>query len=483
MATPREDLRRPPPGRFGGIGGLFGGMGGYNPFRGGGFNPYPDWAPDQQQQMPFMGGGGLNPYMGGESGFNPYQQMSYPELTSQQMDEAGLSRQEQNRVERGIIAPDIQGKISDWQTGRWTPEQIAAWEQQQLQQQLQDDGSGGFFRRLVPEIKQQLQPPPDMVGIGDFERQQQLQQQLQPAGAASPYFQDMMGRAAYEPQGQAQQAQQAQQLQQQLAGQQQALEAGLGGVGMYGRMQDGAAAAPARSYETPADYAQQEQKTAWEQQQQQAAAPVPQRWTPEEKASWAQQQLQQQLQQAQQQLQPPSDMMMTRSDTGESMTAEEYAARQAGYQPQTSPVPFQRSEVSRTPAPLERQQQRRLDQLRGRLSKLEGEVGIPPMLPQKPDMSIPPMLPQKPVFEGPLPGPRLPAPPKAIPDISLPGWMAPQTPEVGIPPMLPQKPVFEGPLPGPRLPPTPPRGIRAIPRLGASRGVFAKNPSKRRGGR
>ena len=175
--------------------------------------------------------------------------------------------------------------------------------------------------------------------------------------------------------------------------------------------------------------------------------------------------------------------MMTRSDTGESMTAEEYAARQAGYQPQTSPVPFQRSEVSRTPAPLERQQQRRLDQLRGRLSKLEGEVGIPPMLPQKPDMSIPPMLPQKPVFEGPLPGPRLPAPPKAIPDISLPGWMAPQTPEVGIPPMLPQKPVFEGPLPGPRLPPTPPRGIRAIPRLGASRGVFAKNPSKRRGGR
>jgi hypothetical protein len=57
--------------------------------------------------------------------------MSYPELTSQQMGEAGLSRQEQNRVGRGIIAPDIQGKISDWQTGRWTPEQIAAWEASQ----------------------------------------------------------------------------------------------------------------------------------------------------------------------------------------------------------------------------------------------------------------------------------------------------------------------------------------------------------------
>ena len=46
----------------GGLGGLFGGMGG-------GFNPY-------QQQMPMMGGfnpymgGGFNPYMGG--GFNPY---------------------------------------------------------------------------------------------------------------------------------------------------------------------------------------------------------------------------------------------------------------------------------------------------------------------------------------------------------------------------------------------------------------------------
>jgi hypothetical protein len=45
----------------GGLGGLFGGMGGYNPY---------------QQQMPMMGGfnpymgGGFNPYMGG--GFNPY---------------------------------------------------------------------------------------------------------------------------------------------------------------------------------------------------------------------------------------------------------------------------------------------------------------------------------------------------------------------------------------------------------------------------
>ena len=367
---------------------------------------------------------------------------------------------------------------------QWTDRYGRGWGTDPMQRQQQQFGGGpGKGGRGQPS-PQQFPGGPGKGGGGYGQAQQLGQQlqpaQLQPAGAASPYFQDIMGRAAYEPQGQ---AQQLGRLQQQLAGQQQALGAGLGGVGMYGGMQDGAAAEPARSYETYPDAAQQEQKTAWEQQQQQAAAPVPQRWTPEEKASWAQQQLQQQLQQAQQQLQPPSDMMMTRSDTGESMTAEEYAARQAGYQPQTSPVPFQRSEVSRTPAPLERQQQRRLDQLRGRLSKLEGEVGIPPMLPQKPDMSIPPMLPQKPVFEGPLPGPRLPAPPKAIPDISLPGWMAPQTPEVGIPPMLPQKPVFEGPLPGPRLPPTPPRGIRAIPRLGASRGVFAKNPSKRRGGR
>ena len=40
----------------GGLGGLFGGMGGYNPY---------------QQQSPMMGGGGFNPYMGG-GGFNPY---------------------------------------------------------------------------------------------------------------------------------------------------------------------------------------------------------------------------------------------------------------------------------------------------------------------------------------------------------------------------------------------------------------------------
>ena len=75
MTTLRPDFRRPPPGRFGGIGGLFGGMGGrmggYNPFMGGGFNPY------QQQRNPFMGGG-FNPYQqrmpfmgGGMGGFNP----------------------------------------------------------------------------------------------------------------------------------------------------------------------------------------------------------------------------------------------------------------------------------------------------------------------------------------------------------------------------------------------------------------------------
>jgi hypothetical protein len=98
------------------------------------------------------------------------------------------------------------------------------------------------------------------------------------------------------------QAQQAQQLQQQLAGQQQALGAGLGGVGMYGGMQNGAEAAPARSYETYPDAAQQapapvipqrwtpEQKAAWGQQQQAAAPVIPQRWTPEEKTAWGQQQ-------------------------------------------------------------------------------------------------------------------------------------------------------------------------------------------------
>jgi hypothetical protein len=97
---------------------------------------------------------------------------------------------------------------------------------------------------------------------------------------ARPAYEEMMGRSAQEQQQLAGQ-QQAQQAQQQLAGQQQALGAGLGGgVGMYGGMQDGAAAEPVRSYETYPDAAQQEQKTAWEQQQQQAAAPIPQRWTP-----------------------------------------------------------------------------------------------------------------------------------------------------------------------------------------------------------
>ena len=106
MTTPREDFRSAPPGRFGGIGGLFGGGGGYNPyqqqrmpFMGGGYNPYQQqrpmmgggFNPYQQQRMPFMGGGfnpyqqqrmpfmggGFNPYMGG--GFNPYQQRRGPQ--------------------------------------------------------------------------------------------------------------------------------------------------------------------------------------------------------------------------------------------------------------------------------------------------------------------------------------------------------------------------------------------------------------------
>jgi len=96
MTSIRPDFRRPPQsGRFGGIGGLFGrmggrmGMGGYNPFMGGGFNPYQQQRPmmggfnPYQQRMPFMGGrmgGGFNPYqrqmpfMGMGGGFNPYQQ-------------------------------------------------------------------------------------------------------------------------------------------------------------------------------------------------------------------------------------------------------------------------------------------------------------------------------------------------------------------------------------------------------------------------
>ena len=87
MTTPRPDFRRPPPGRFGGIGGLFGGMGGrmggYNPFMGGGFNPY------QQQRNPFMGGG-----MGG---FNPYQQQQDPQAPPSISDlYGGLDEEQKN---------------------------------------------------------------------------------------------------------------------------------------------------------------------------------------------------------------------------------------------------------------------------------------------------------------------------------------------------------------------------------------------------
>ena len=76
--------------RFGGgLGGLFGGMGGYNPYQqqnpmmGGGFNPYmggggfnPMMGGGFNPMMgggfnPYMGGGGFNPMMGG-GGFNPY---------------------------------------------------------------------------------------------------------------------------------------------------------------------------------------------------------------------------------------------------------------------------------------------------------------------------------------------------------------------------------------------------------------------------
>ena len=54
----------PQPSRFsGGLGGLFGGMGGFNPYMGGGFNPM------MGRGFNPMMGGGFNPYMGG--GFNP----------------------------------------------------------------------------------------------------------------------------------------------------------------------------------------------------------------------------------------------------------------------------------------------------------------------------------------------------------------------------------------------------------------------------
>jgi len=191
---------------------------------------------------------------------------------------------------------------------QWTDRYGRGWGTDPMQRQQQQFGGGpGKGGRGQPS-PQQFPGGPGKGGGGYGQAQQLGQQlqpaQLQPAGAASPYFQDIMGRAAYEPQGQ---AQQLGQLQQQLAGQQQALGAGLGGgVGMYGGMQDEAAAEPARFAASPSkngivgigDFEQKQIVAPKDQavgigdfeQKQIADQPsvTPQKWTPEEKAAWAQ---------------------------------------------------------------------------------------------------------------------------------------------------------------------------------------------------
>lgn len=180
---------------------------------------------------------------------------------------------------------------------------------QQLQQQLQgqrelaqqgvDTGYQNFQRqREYPRqqlgaLSQQLQGMPIQPAgqrLTDFTGAEQAAQARMPE-YASPAYEEMMGRSAQE--------------QQQLAGQQQALGAGLGGVGMYGGMQDEAAAEPARFAASPSkngivgigDFEQKQIVAPKDQavgigdfeQKQIADQPsvTPQKWTPEEKAAWA----------------------------------------------------------------------------------------------------------------------------------------------------------------------------------------------------